>query len=89
MSHRVLLPYRKSNDSQHDDMPFHWLCWSRSEKTLKGDFTYEPFFPIMPHVASDDPLSPVIKRTVSSGTEITFTEEEDMQLFILMWGEYL
>ena len=73
MTYKVFLPCPKI---PFDEMPFHWLCWSRSEKTLKGDFTYESYFP-------------VTRETKSIGTEIIFEEEEDMQLFILMWGEYL
>ena len=67
MTHELFLPLAKS-DGDDWDMPFHWLCWSRSEKTLKGDFTHD---------------------TTASGTILSFTEEEDKQLFILMWGEYL
>ena len=64
MTHKVFLPYHKNKDN----MPFHWLCWSRSEKTLKGNFTFTP---------------------IDGGSQLFFTEEEDMQLFILMWGEFL
>ncbi len=65
IEYKIFLPYRKQSENE---MPFHWLCWSRSEKTLKGSFVY---------------------LNVSGGSDLFFSEKEDMQLFILMWGEYL
>ena len=69
MTYQVFLPYSKKGSDDHE-MPFHWLCYSKSEKKLKGSFTFT-------------------NDVVDKGSNIFFDEEEDMQLFVLMWGEYL
>lgn len=66
--YKVFLPYKRATLLPMNELPFNWLCYSRSEKTLKGSFVYV---------------------NVAGGSDLFFEEKEDMQLFVLMWGEYL